>query len=106
MAIFASLLVLFAAIVFSTRRLLRYLHIFQQDEYDARRFSRWLFAEAAFDKKLSAALLLLIIAARSMSINATVLDIALGVAFIAFAAIETDPRSQAKKKLVLTEEDL
>ncbi len=103
MAVFANLVVLIAAIVFSTRRLLRYLHIFQQDEYDARRFGHWLFSEATFDKKLSAALLLLIIAARTTSINATVLDIALGVAFIAFAAVETDPRSEAKKKLVLTE---
>mgnify|MGYP001817354886 CR=1 FL=1 len=103
MAIFASLFVLIAAIVFATRRLLRYLHIFQQDEYDGRRFARWLFTEAAFDKKLSAALLLLIVAARSMTIAPTMLNIALGVAFLAFAAIETDPRSDAKKKLVLTE---
>lgn len=103
MAIFASALVLLAAIVFATRRLLRYLHIFQQEEYDGRRFSNWLFAEAAFDKKLSAAILLLVVAARSMSDGATLLNIALGIAFIAFAAIEPDPRKDAKKKLVLTE---
>ena len=69
MAIFASLLVLFAAIVFATRRLLRYLHIFQQEEYDGRRFLKWLFTDAAFDKKLTAALLLLVLAARSMNIG-------------------------------------
>lgn len=103
MAIFSSLLVLVAAIVFSTRRLLRYLHIFQQEEYDGRRFINWLFTEATFDKKLSAAILLLILAAISMNIGPIVLNIALAVAFIAFATVETDPRKDAKKKLVLTE---
>lgn len=103
MVIFTAILVLLAAIVFSTRRLLRYLHIFQQDEYDARRFTAWLFTEAAFDKKLSAALLLLIIAARNMNIGWVTLNIAIAVAFFAFTAVETDPRKQAKKKLVLTQ---
>lgn len=103
MAIFSSVLVLLAAIVFATRRLLRYLHIFQQDEYDGRRFANWLFAEAAFDKKLSAAILLLLVSARAMSDGATLLNLAIGVAFIAFAAIESDPRKDAKKKLMLTE---
>ncbi|MGI9475874.1 MAG: Mur ligase family protein, partial [Hyphomicrobiaceae bacterium] len=103
MEMFAGALVLLAAIVFATRRLLRYLHIFQQEEYDGRRFVKWLFSEAAFDKKLSAAILLLIVAARSMTDGAAMLDIALGIAFIAFAAIEPDPRKDAKKKLVLTE---
>jgi UDP-N-acetylmuramoyl-tripeptide--D-alanyl-D-alanine ligase len=103
MAIFSSLLVIGAAIVFSTRRLLRYLHIFQQEEYDGRRFTNWLFSTAAFDKKLSAAIFLLIVAARSMNISWIALNIAIAVAFIAFAAIETDPRQEAKKKLVLTQ---
>lgn len=103
MAIFSSLLVLVAALVFSTRRLLRYLHIFQQEEYDGRRFINWLFAEAAFDKRLSAALLLLILAARYMNIGSIALDIALAVALFAFAAVEADPRKEAKKKLVLTD---
>ena len=103
MAIPSSLLVLFAAIVLATRRLLRYLHIFQQEEYDGRRFANWLFAEAAFDKRLSAALLLLIVAARSMNIGWVVLNFAIAVAFFAFAATEADPRKEAKKKLVLTE---
>lgn len=103
MVVFSSILVLLASIIFSTRRLLRYLHIFQQDEYDAKRFVNWLFSEAAFDKKLTAALFLLIIAAHSMNIGWTVLNTAIAAAFLAFAAIETDPRSNAKKKLVLTE---
>ncbi|MBU2533082.1 MAG: UDP-N-acetylmuramoyl-tripeptide--D-alanyl-D-alanine ligase, partial [Alphaproteobacteria bacterium] len=100
---FASLLVIFAAVVFSTRRLLRYLHIFQQEEYDARRFVQWLFTQTAFDKKLSAALLLLVVAAAGMTIVPWVLQIAIAVAFLAFAAIEPDPRKEAKKRLALTE---
>jgi UDP-N-acetylmuramoyl-tripeptide--D-alanyl-D-alanine ligase len=103
MAIFSSLLVIGAAIVFSTRRLLRYLHIFQQEEYDGRRFINWLFSAVAVDKKLSAAIVLLIAAAQSMNISSIALNIAIAVAFIAFAAIETDPRKNAKKRLVLTQ---
>ena len=100
----SALFVLLAAIVFATRRLLRYLHIFQQEEYDAKRFTNWLFSTAAFDKKLSAAVVLLILAATlGTGVSAIALNIAIGAAFALAAAFEPDPRRAAKKKLVLTE---
>lgn len=99
----SALFVLLAAIVFATRRLLRYLHIFQQEEYDAGRFLNWLVSSIAFDKKLSAALILLIILALTTNVGPLTLNIAFGVAFALSAAFEPDPRNDAKKKLVLTQ---
>ena len=99
----SALFVVLAAIVFATRRLLRYLHIFQQEEYDAGRFLKWLVSSAAFDKKLSAALVLLIILAVTTNVSPVTLNVALGIAFALRAAFESDPRNDAKKKLVLTE---
>ncbi len=99
----SALFVLFAAIVFAARRLLRYLHIFQQEEYDAGRFLNWLFSSLTFDKKLTAALGLLIILAATTNVGAITLNLALGLAFALSATLEADPRADAKKKLVLTQ---
>ncbi len=103
MELFAALFALLASIVFSARRLLRYLHIFQQEEYDASRFLTWLLRALAFDKKLTAALVLLIAAAGTMTIGWPIAQIAIAIAFLAAAAFESDPRNDAKKKLVLTQ---
>jgi UDP-N-acetylmuramoyl-tripeptide--D-alanyl-D-alanine ligase len=105
-AMLSALLVLFAALVFGARRLLRYLHIFQQEEYDASRFLNWLVSSLVFDKKLTAALILLILLAMTTSVGAPLLNAALGLAFALSAAFEADPRADAKKKLVLTERAL
>jgi UDP-N-acetylmuramoyl-tripeptide--D-alanyl-D-alanine ligase len=85
------------------RRLITYLHIFQQDEYDGARFVRWLVATGSVDKKLSLALLglggvMLLIGGLGARL-CTALPAAL---FIAVAIREADPRRQAKKPLVLT----
>ena len=42
--------------VFAARRLLVYLHLFQQEEYDGRRFLAWLIVSRAWDRRLSLAL--------------------------------------------------
>ena len=95
----------FAAFAFfCARRRLRYLHIFQQDEYDATRFLPWLANTASFDKRVSAALVLFGI------MTYITKDVALGqaetgliAALFAVAGFrEADPRKAAKKKLVLT----
>jgi UDP-N-acetylmuramoyl-tripeptide--D-alanyl-D-alanine ligase len=89
---------------FAARRLLRYLHIFQQDEYDASRFLPWLFREAAFDKRVSAALVLFAAFAYTVK-NATLGATETGLIAILFAIagwMEADPRKVAKKKLALT----
>jgi UDP-N-acetylmuramoyl-tripeptide--D-alanyl-D-alanine ligase len=55
-----GLLVLFTILgfaVFAARRLLTYLHLFQQEEYDNQRFLRWLGENRGWDRRLSLALL-------------------------------------------------
>ena len=95
------LLLAFAA--FAVRRLLTYLHIFQQEEYDGRRFLRWLVTTGSVDRKLSLALLALGIAAFFVGTSYDwIVLVATSALFAVFAAIEADPRKAAKKKLVLT----
>jgi UDP-N-acetylmuramoyl-tripeptide--D-alanyl-D-alanine ligase len=88
---------------FAARRLMTYLHIFQQEEYDGARFVRWLAATGSVDKTVSLALIAvggarLLIGGRGAWLLAA-LPAAL---FIAVAIREANPRRQAKKPLVLT----
>jgi UDP-N-acetylmuramoyl-tripeptide--D-alanyl-D-alanine ligase len=88
---------------FASRRLLTYLHIFQQEEYDGTRFLRWLAATGSVDKTLSLALLAVGGATLLSGGLGRLLVAALTAAlFIGFAIREIDPRQQAKKRLVLT----
>ena len=104
MAELLSVIAFAAFAFFCARRVLRYLHIFQQDEYDASRFLPWLANTASFDKRVSAALVLFGI------MTYITKDVALGLAetgliaaLFAIAGLrESDPRKAAKKKLVLT----
>jgi UDP-N-acetylmuramoyl-tripeptide--D-alanyl-D-alanine ligase len=88
---------------FAARRLLTYLHIFQQEEYHGARFLRWLVATRSIDRTLSLLLLALGIATILIGALKSWPAAALAAAlFVAFAVKETDPRRQAKKRLVLT----
>lgn len=95
-------LVAAAFLVFAYRRLLTYLHVYQQEEYDSRRFVKWLAARWSFDKRAS--ILLLVLASLEFAIVLSDL-IAAAVAtagFIALAFLEKDPRTASKKKLAMT----
>ena len=90
---------------FAARRLLTYLHLFQQEEYDGRRFLAWLAAERAWDRRLS------LILATIFVVQLLIWGAGLppgsfawlaGAAFLAIAASERDPRKTAKKPLVMT----
>ena len=101
---FTTLIAFLAFIVFSYQRLLRYLHIFQQDEYDASRFLPWLVNTASFDKRVSAALFLFWVMTRTAN-EGSVLQADIGLVallFIVAAVVEYTRRRGAKKKLVLT----
>jgi UDP-N-acetylmuramoyl-tripeptide--D-alanyl-D-alanine ligase len=91
--------------LFALRRLMTYLHLFQQEEYDNRRFLAWLVRDRAWDQKLSAALLL-VAAMQFFAPHRAVPDWAFGVlasaVCVAVAAFEADPRKSAKKKLAMT----
>lgn len=88
---------------FAARRLLTYLHLFQQEEYDNRRFLRWLVTSLAFDRRLSMALIAMFAAqlAADGEFAAGFVGLA-GVALITVAVFEADPRHDAKKRLVMT----
>ena len=93
-----------AYLYFAWRRLRRYLHIFQQEEYSGPRFLDWIARSAAFDKRLSGALAGLLLIAWIGTANAwptTTLALA-GVALLASGLLEPDPERAAKKKLVMT----
>ncbi len=95
-----ALLLLLPFILFAGKRLLTYLHIYQQEEYDSPRFARWLWAKKAFDKRLS---LHLVLAALTVKILPLWLVLcATGLGFLVVALREKDPRKASKKKLVMT----
>ena len=90
--------------VFAARRLLTYLHLFQQEEYDIRRFLRWIGENRGWDRRLS--LILFAIFAAQLILLALVPEAAFvalaGLACFGAAAFERDPRKTAKKKLAMT----
>lgn len=93
-----------AFIFFATKRLLTYLHVFQQEEYDNKRFLSWLIFGQNYDKKLSLYLSAIIILSLTFSyISQVFISSAIIVGFIGFALREKNPLKDAKKKLVLTQ---
>ena len=99
-----GLIALFGFLVFAARRLLTYLHIFQQEEYDGPRFLKWLVHSAAFDRRLSLAIIAAFVAQMIVGGSAPdwLFPAAIGVICLGAAAMERDPRKQAKKPLAMT----
>jgi UDP-N-acetylmuramoyl-tripeptide--D-alanyl-D-alanine ligase len=105
----AAPLALIGLVPFAARRLLTYLHLFQQEEYDTRRFAAWLVANRAWDRRLSLALLalfaaqlILAAALRSPPLPAWLFPALAGAACLGAAVFEGDPRRDAKKPLAMT----
>ena len=96
-----NVLILIGFSFFCVRRTLSYLHIFQQEEYNPKRFINWLFENHAYDKKLTAVLLLTFLIFQFTPVS----YIAAFVFFIAFCAVgylEKNPLRDAKKALIFT----
>ncbi len=87
---------------FLWRRLLTFLHIAQQEEYHPRRFLNWWISQRAFDRRASLVLLLALIARVAAPEHGVAIAALAGVALIGLGFIETDPRTRAKKRLVMT----
>lgn len=87
---------------FIYKRLLRYMHMFQQQEYKELPFLAWIKDTGSFDKRLSATLLL-VFAASLVWQEPVGLSLLISAAFLLFSFREEDPRKVAKKKLVLTQ---
>jgi UDP-N-acetylmuramoyl-tripeptide--D-alanyl-D-alanine ligase len=96
-----------ATILFFTRRGLRYLRYFQQEEYNGTRFKNWFLEKSAFDKK--GTLVALIAAAASKFATGGDMTLCLIVCLIAAAVLifvgfsEEDPRIVGKIKLNMTD---
>lgn len=102
-ALFGLIVIAFAA--FAARRLLSYLHIFQQEEYDGPRFVRWMARTGSVDRRVTIALVILGVAVLWQALGEpTTLygRVAALAVFALAAALERDPRKTAKKKLVMT----
>ncbi len=100
-------LVLAAFALFARKRLLTYLHVYQQEEYDGRRFLAWMARTAGFDRRATIALALIGFAAPVLAgplgaLTPWVVAALAAGALLAVAAVERDPRRAAKKKLALT----
>ncbi len=92
-----------AFLFFALRRLRRYLHIYQQEEYDSLRFMRWLFRSFAFDKRVALAIAVVALAfGLAGPMMSAIWQGALAGLFILAAVLEPDPRKNAKKKLAMT----
>jgi len=87
---------------FAYKRLLTYLHIFQQEEYDGTRFIHWLKRARAFDRKASLSLLVLAFPATFMPVSAPLFNMVAAFVLAAIGWIEADPRLTGKKKLAMT----
>lgn len=99
----AAALVLIGFIPFAWKRFLTYLHIFQQEEYDGRRFLHWLFYNVVVDTKASLAIVLLSVMAKLYPSPVTVLALFIAVILLVVARRERDPRQTGKKKLAMTQ---
>lgn len=91
-------------LLFSFVRLRSYLHIFQQEEYDALRFVRWMFRTRSFDRFASAAVALtlgvwLLAPDRLVEL---VLSGILGALLVTIAWRERSSQRHAKKPLIMT----
>ena len=87
---------------FLAKRLMTYLHAYQQEEYDSGRFIKWLLMNKVFDKKLS--LILAIIGCLWFFLGELDFLVSLLVlaAFGCIGYLEADPRKKSKKKLAMT----
>jgi UDP-N-acetylmuramoyl-tripeptide--D-alanyl-D-alanine ligase len=95
-------LLLVPYLFFAARRVLTYLHFFQQEEYDNLRFLHWLRTLFAFDRRASAALLLLGLVRLTGAIPDQVALWLPPIVFIVVGVMEKDPRRVGKKRLMMT----
>lgn len=96
-----------AAIIFFSRRLLRYLCHFQEVKYDRAQFSNWLVTNGVYDRKGSA---IATIAALAIELTKEKILISLAISIIAAIAMiwlgywEADPRKTGFLQLEETEQ--
>jgi UDP-N-acetylmuramoyl-tripeptide--D-alanyl-D-alanine ligase len=97
-----SFLVAVAFCSFAYRRLQTYLHIYQQEEYEGRRFLRWLVARYSFDKKLTFVIFVVGCIELAIVLSSWAANLLLVLVLAAFFVFEPRFRARAKKPLVMT----
>lgn len=107
LALICLIVIATATILFFTRRGLRYLRYFQQEEYNPTRFKAWFIEKRAFDKKGTA--IALLAAAGARFATGGEMAICLLICLVATALLvlvgfkEEDPRIVGKIKLNMTD---
>ena len=91
-------LLIVAAALFTGKRLLRYLRYYQQEEYNSKRFLKWIRDHRAFDRRGSLIALIGLLLPESSLVTCAA---AIALAFFAF--FEEDPRTEGKVRLKMTE---
>jgi UDP-N-acetylmuramoyl-tripeptide--D-alanyl-D-alanine ligase len=100
--IFALFFLAIAYLFFAWRRMLTYLHIYQQDDYDSGRFVSWITSRRAFDRKASLCVLVLAFPALLLDFFAPIFVMVAALVLAVIGWVEVDPRLQGKKKLAMT----
>ncbi|HEX4751103.1 MAG TPA: Mur ligase family protein, partial [Bryobacteraceae bacterium] len=97
-----SYLVAIVFLWFAYRRLLTYLHIYQQEEYDSGRFIRWMITHYSFDIKASVVIFVIGALELANLFPQWIGDIAVIIALIVSSLLEHSRRPRSKKPLVMT----
>ncbi len=98
-------LIYFTFIVLTLKRMMTYMHVLQQEDYDNARLSKWISTYKAFDKRLSLALIVLsfVWAYVPDYIPHFFFVFMIFISMTITTYIEKDPRKNMKKKLVATD---
>jgi len=106
----ATLVIIFITFyAFAGKRMLTYMHVLQQEEYDNGRLLGWMGRNGAFDKRVTLGLLFLgglmvalNIAGYGEMLPVFFVNFLMFIIFVVGAYLEKDPRKDSKKKLVAT----
>ena len=88
---------------FSFKRMLTYIHIFQQEEYDNVRFLKWILRHHVVDVIATSLILSAIILLYYVGADSFVMYISFTAILLGVSLHEKDPRRAAKKKLAITD---
>ena len=96
-----SIIILFLTfVVLGAKRLLTYMHVLQQEDYDSARLFKWILENKAFDKRLTFGLVIL--TALNVFIPPFFMSFLVFIILVITIYLEKDPRKSVKKKLVMT----
>lgn len=100
---FTHILIVLAFLVFTLKRMMTYMHAYQQEDYDGQRLKQWIFHNKVFDKRIS---MILLLAGSAWFLPGLIppflVNLLVLSAFALGAYLERDPRFESKKKLVMT----